>query len=111
MQELMASHVYLVYLIWLIGQNQMDEGNKPDEPGQPVPPVPLNYLANKVFLISISDRYYCTELICRPPGVGGAVSGAGGDVTGGSTGAVVTVNVTGTVSEEAPVAVIVTVAL
>lgn len=107
----MASLVYLVYLICLIGHNKLDERNKPDEPDQPVSPVPLNYLASKVVLVSISDRFYCTELICRPPGVGGAVSGAGGDVTGGGTGAVVTVNVTGTVSEEAPVAVIVTVAL
>ena len=51
------------------------ERNKPD---QHVSPVPLSYLANKIILVSISDRSYCTELICRPPGVGGAVGGGGG---------------------------------
>jgi len=46
--------------------------------------------------------------MCRPAGVGGAASGGGG----GGTGAVATtVNITGTVTGEAPVAFIVTVAL
>jgi hypothetical protein len=60
--------------------------------------------SNKVFLISISDRSYCTALMCRPPGAGGGVWVVGGGVTGGDTGAVATVNVTGTVTEAPPVA-------
>ena len=64
-----------------------------------------------LFLISISDRSYCTALMCRPPGVGGAVNGAGGGMTGGDTGAVATVNVTGTVTGEAPMALSVIVPL
>ncbi|MCX5728040.1 MAG: hypothetical protein NTZ28_04240 [Nitrospirae bacterium] len=50
--------------------------------------------------------------MCRPPGVGGGTNAPGGGVTGGGTGAVATtVNITGTVTGEAPVAFIVTVAL
>ena len=48
--------------------------------------------------------------MCRPLGAGGAAGGGGG-VTGGGTGTVVTVNVTGTLTEEAPVAFMVTMAL
>ena len=48
--------------------------------------------------------------MCRPLGAGGAVSGGGG-VTGGDREAVVTVNVTGTLTEEPPMAFMVTVAL
>jgi len=50
--------------------------------------------------------------MCRPPGVGGGTNAPGGGVTGDGTGAVATtVNITGTVTGEAPVAFIVTVAL
>jgi hypothetical protein len=47
--------------------------------------------------------------MCRPLGVGGGV--AFGGVTGGGAGVIVTMNVTGTVTEEAPEALRVTVPL
>ena len=99
--------VYLVCLVCLVEQDKPNERNRPDEL------VPLGYSDYKVFLIPIPDRSYCTALMCSPPGVGGAVGDGvgGGGVTGGGTVAVPTVNVTGTVTDEAPVAVIVTVAL
>jgi len=50
-----------------------------------------------------SRRSQGEALMRRPLGAGGAVKGGGG-VTGGDTGAGVTVNVTGTLTEEAPVA-------
>jgi hypothetical protein len=72
--------VCLVCLVCLVEQGQQDERNKPDEP---VLPVSLGYPANNTFLVPTSNRSYCTALMCRPPGVGGGVSGAGGGTTGG----------------------------
>lgn len=87
-------------------------GNRRPSPGLAAPfsPVPLSYPTNNAFLASIPDRFYCVALMCRPVGVGG-VTGGGGGGGGGGTGVVVMVNVTGTVTEEAPTAFIVTVPL
>ena len=97
--------VDLLYSVCLIGLVRRNEPDKPDRPDQTrsTTLAQLSYLQNIPGLLS--DRFYCTALMCRPLRVGGAVRGGGG------TEAVATVNVTGTLTEEAPVAFIVTVAL
>jgi len=65
----MVSLVDLVYLVCLV------ERNRPDEP---VPRVSLGYPANKAFPVSIPDKSYPAEPMCRPPGVGGVFKGGGG---------------------------------
>jgi len=77
----MATLVYQVYFdlfCWKRPTSERNKPDEPDEPDQPVSPVPLYYLAGKVVLVSISDRFYCTELIRRPLGVGGAIGADGG---------------------------------
>jgi hypothetical protein len=109
----MVSLVDLVYLVSLVERDKPNEQNRSDEP---VLQVSRGYHANKAFLIPIPDRYYCTAMIFRLPGVGGAArgggGGGGGDEGGGGGRAVATtVNVTGTAIEEAPAAFMVIVAL
>ena len=38
------------------------------------------------FLIPTRDRFYCTALMCSPPGADGTVMGGGGVMGGGWTG-------------------------
>ena len=97
----------------------------PVAPFSHISPIPLGYPTKNAFLASIPGRgyslspecparkrgeFHCTTVMCRPFGVGG-VTGGGEGGGGGGTGIVVMVNVTGTVTEEAPTAFIVTVPL
>ena len=42
----------------------------------------LSYMVSHTLLIPTSSPFYWTEMICKPPGVGGVVVGGGGEPAG-----------------------------